>query len=292
MVVNPRTDVNVTNNLTVTANFVATGPGPLPAPWTTNKIGTIAANVSATYGSGTFNVTGGGANISGKNDNLWFVNQPWSGDVTIIARVAGDQNTGSAAKAGVMIRETIATGSRSVFMGLTPASGAQWVRRSTTGGTGSTTTDAGVAAPYWVGLTRSGSTFTGYISTDGANWAQVASANVTMAASVNLGLAVCSGSGSTTNLSVFDNVSVTNNVLSPPSQVATLPPTIGPFTLDDGTVSFSVTGDPNSTWLLLESTNAVTWTPLQTITINGDTVQQSEADDRRSVRLFRLQSSP
>lgn len=290
LTLNPRTDANVTNDLTVTANFVAVESGALPVPWTTNKIGTVTANVSATYTSGTFNVTGGGANISGKNDNLWFVNQPWSGDVTLTARVASQQNTGSAAKAGVMIRESTATGSRSVFMGLTPTSGAQWVRRSNTGGSSSTTTSAGKTAPYWVRLTRSGNTFTGYISTNGTSWVQVASASISMAGSYGLGLAVCSGSSSTTNLSVFDSVSVTNTVMAGAPLVAPSRPTIGPLTLGNEMVSFSITNETNSTWLLQDSTNGVTWTPLQTITINDGAVQHSEADDRRALRLFRLQS--
>jgi regulation of enolase protein 1 (concanavalin A-like superfamily) len=275
----------------VTANFVVLTD--LPAPWTTNQIGTITAAVSATHSSGTFTVVGGGANISGKNDNLWFVNQPFSSNATITVRVVSEQNTGTAAKAGVMMRESTATDSRSVFMGLTPPSGAQWVRRSTTGGNSSTTTSAGPAAPYWVRLTRNGNAFTGYISTNGAAWTQVASASIGMNTSYSLGLAVCSGGSGSTNLSVFDNVTVTNGVIAatPPS---TPPPpaTISSLTLSPDQVSFSVTGEADSVWLLQESTDLIHWTPVQSVSLIDGTIQHNEADAAQPRRFFRFIWAP
>jgi regulation of enolase protein 1 (concanavalin A-like superfamily) len=290
---NPRTDSNVTNNITVTANFLADWP----APWTTNMIGATTVPVSATYSNGTFIVTGAGANIAGKSDNLWFVNQPWSGNLTLTARLASQQNTGSAAKAGVMIRESTNAGARSVFMGLTPTNGAQWVRRSTTGGASSTTTASGFAAPYWVRLTRTNNTFTGYISADGVSWTSVASASISMAASCSVGLAVCSGSSSTTNLSVFDSVNVTNTVTT--SMVMTSSPSsgspvaaFGPLTLEPDVVSFQATGDTNTIWQLEDSADAVTWTPLQTFTLIGGSIHHSEADSRQNMRLLRLRGNP
>ncbi|MES2924686.1 MAG: Calx-beta domain-containing protein [Verrucomicrobiota bacterium] len=290
---NPRTDAKVTANLTVTANFTATGPGPLLPPWTAGKIGSVTAEVDATHLNGTFNVTGGGAGISGKNDNFYFASQPWSGDGTITARVVSLQNTGSAAKAGVMIRESTATGSRSVFVGLTPASGVQWVRRSSTGGNSSTTTSTGKTAPYWVRLTRTGNTFTSYISPTGIVWIQLASANISMNANYSLGLATCSGASGTPNASVFDNVSVSNTATGPAASIPpTSLPTLGALTLEEDTVSFAGTGDPGSTWLLQESTDFVNWTPLQTITLIDGSIQHSEADDRLQQRFFRLQASP
>ncbi|MES2919982.1 MAG: LamG-like jellyroll fold domain-containing protein [Verrucomicrobiota bacterium] len=294
---NPRTDTNVTASLTVTANFTATGPGPLPEAWTTGTVGTVSAAVGATYSNGTYNVTGGGTNISGKNDSFYFASQPWSGDGTLTARVVSLQNTGSAAKAGVMIRESTATGSRSVFIGLTPTNGAQWVRRSNTGGNSSTTTSTGKAAPYWVRLSRSGNTFTSYISSNGLSWTQLASATISMANSYSLGLATCSGAGGTPNASVFDNVSVSNPAPAAPIEpaVSTAPaslPALGAFTLDEGTVSFAVTGDPNSKWLIQESTDFVNWKPLQTINLIDGSIQHNEADERGAKRFFRMQASP
>jgi regulation of enolase protein 1 (concanavalin A-like superfamily) len=292
---NPRTDTNVTANRTVTANFTATGPGPLPAPWTAGTIGSVGATVSATHLAGTYNVTGGGAGISGKNDNFYFVSQPWTGNGTITARVASLQNTGTAAKAGVMIRESSATGSRSVFMGLTPTAGAQWVRRSTTGGNSATTTSTGKTAPYWLRLTREGNTFTSYISANGTAWTQLASASISMSGSYSVGLAACSGASGTPVASVFDNVNV-SSTLPPPLVNPVFPdsplPKLEAVTLGDGTIGFNVTGESGGNWILQESTDAVNWTPLQTFTLPASGLQHSEADERGATRFFRLRSNP
>ncbi|MCW1923070.1 tandem-95 repeat protein [Luteolibacter arcticus] len=292
---NPRTDSNVTANLTVTANFTATVPGPIPAQWTAAKTGTVSATTSSTYLNGTFHVTGGGSRISNTSDNFYFVSQPWSGTGTLTARVVSLQNTGSAARAGVMMRESSASGSRSVFIGLTPANSAQWVRRSNTGGNSSATTSSGKAAPYWVRLTREGNTFTSYISANGTTWTQLASANISMSGNYSLGMAACSGASGTTVASVFDNVSVSSTLPSPPVNPVfsgdPLPKLEG-FTLEDGTVDFNITGEAAGIWTLEESTDFVTWSPLQTMTLEAGGLQHSEADERGAKRFLRLQSSP
>lgn len=282
---NPRTDANVTSNVNVTAYF-ANG---LPAPWVTNKIGTVAAATSASYANGAFTVAGAGANISGRSDNFWFVSQSWTGDGTITARLVSEQNTGSAALAGVMLRESTASGARSVFMGLNPNGSAQWVRRTKTGNNSSSTTVSGPTAPYWVRLTRSNNTLAGYLSSDGATWTQVASVTFSLNTSCSGGMAVCSGSSTTLNTSVFDSVSVTNAVLTPAAQVLPLAPAeLGPITFDADTARFTVSGATNSVWQLQESSDGVTWSTLQSLTLIDGAVQQSEADDARPMRLFRL----
>ena len=96
-----------------------------------------------------------------------------TGDGSITARVVSQTNTNAWAKAGVMFRETLATGSTNAFVPLTPANGVVFQGRPTTGGS-STTFNYGplVAAPYWVRLVRAGSTFTASISPDGTTWSR------------------------------------------------------------------------------------------------------------------------
>ena len=88
----------------------------------------------------------------------------------MIARVTSVQNIDPWSKAGVMIRESLATNAANAFIAVTPGNGVTWQYRSSTGGS---TTDnnatGGLSAPYWVKLVRSGNTFTGYRSPDGAN---------------------------------------------------------------------------------------------------------------------------
>ena len=67
------------------------------------------------------------------------------------------------------------------------------------------------AAPYWIKVTRSGSTFSSYASVDGVNWVQVATTKtITMGTNVYIGLAVTSGSTTALTSAKFDNVSITN----------------------------------------------------------------------------------
>lgn len=289
---NPRTDSNVTNNITVTANF-ALNSGPLPPPWTTNKIGTITAAVNATVSGGTYSITGGGSGISGKNDNFWYVCQPCTNDVAITARVVSQQSASSSAQAGVMIRETLATGSRHAFIGLNPVNGANYIRRSNASGNSSTTTVAGRAVPYWVQLVRSGNTFTGSISSNGVNWVLVSSATVNLSPNAQAGFAVSSGSSSTTNLVVFDNVSVSGGIQSP---VVTNPvpagsATFAGFSREVEASRMTVNGSTGDVWTLETSSDLTTWVPLQTVTvINGQAVIEEGDPGAQPEMFFRVRS--
>ena len=291
---NPRTDSNVTSNLSVTAIFVSVFTDALPAPWTTNAVGNFTAATSATYSNGVFTIAGAGTNISGTNDNFWFVNQPFTNHATLVARIVSQDGTNASARAGVMMRENFGAGSRSVFVGLTPAAEAQWVRRTTFGDNSSITTVAGKSVPYWVRLSRSTNTFTGYISRDGATWLQVASVSIGANTNYALGLAVCSGSGSALNVSIFDNVLVTNSTSygSTPTTTPTNPALIGALNLSVDSVSFTITGETNSVWQLEESTNLFNWTPLQSVGFAEGILQQQEADDARPQRFLRLHWIP
>jgi len=63
--------------------------------------------------------------------------------------------------------------------------------------------------PYWMKVTRSGSTFSSYASLDGVTWVQLgASQSISMAQSVYVGLAANSGSNSALATATFDNVSI------------------------------------------------------------------------------------
>jgi predicted esterase len=135
-----------------TLNITVTG---LPLPWVTGDIGTGMLAGSATYSAGTFTQAGSGT-ISGKSDLLRYAYQTLSGDGEIIARVSVLQDTGNSSRVGVMIRDTLATNSRQVFMGLASTGDYRWVRRTSTGGNASTTNSStgtvpntGCASPGW-----------------------------------------------------------------------------------------------------------------------------------------------
>jgi hypothetical protein len=183
---------------------------PLPNSWLDQDVGSVGVAGSASYTSGTFTVNGAGTQIYGTADAFHFVYQPLLGDGTIVARLVSLQGGSGYVSAGVMIREALSPDS-------TNAKTADWAAygsiyfdvRTTTGGSTSEPGHVTVTLPYWVKLTRSGSTFTSYTSSDGANWVQLAtSQTITMGQNVYVGLAVTSGSASALATATFDNVSV------------------------------------------------------------------------------------
>ena len=183
-------------------------PGSLPSPWVAADIGAVSAPGGASASSGVFTVEGSGEDIWDTADEFHYVYQTASGDCEIRARVTAVENTDSWAKAGVMIRETLNANSTHATAVVTPGSGVSFQRRSSTGGSSAHTTTSGLAAPYWIRVTRSGNTFTAYRSTDGSNWTTIGSENITMSSSVYIGLAVTSHNDGTLCTAVFDNLTV------------------------------------------------------------------------------------
>jgi hypothetical protein len=139
---------------------------------------------TTTFNSGTFFQAGSGV-IGGTADKLRFTYQTITGDGEIIARISALQNTGNSSRVGVMFRDTLASNSKQIFMGLTGSGAYRWTRRTATGG-------SGTIPSTWVRLVRSGST-----------------TGTTFASNCYIGLAVGSGGDTTLNTSQFSNLSVT-----------------------------------------------------------------------------------
>jgi hypothetical protein len=156
-----------------------------------------------------FTVDASGADIEGGADQFRFVYQPLTGDGTIVARVVSIENTDPWAKAGVMVRDTLADNSKNALTALTPGNGVVFQRRETTGGSTLSTHGPLVSAPYWVKIVRSGITLTGYYSSDGNAWTLLDLHTITMGPTVFVGLALTSHDNSELNTSLFDNVTVT-----------------------------------------------------------------------------------
>ena len=186
-------------------SVVVTG---LPAPWQTADIGSVAVAGSASMSNGLYTVQGAG-NISGTADSFRFVYQPLSGDGEIRVRLNSLGNTGTSGRIGVMIRESLTSGSRYAWMGISPDGTFRWQRRDNTGGsTSSRTSTIGTPPNAWTRLVRTGNALYAYNSTNGTNWTQVSSRSITMATNIYVGLAVASGSSNTLNRATFTNVTV------------------------------------------------------------------------------------
>jgi regulation of enolase protein 1 (concanavalin A-like superfamily) len=184
-------------------------PPSLPAGWTSQDIGGVAAVGSATATAGVFTVRGSGADIWGSADEFHYAYQPMDGDGEIVARVATLQNVDVWTKSGVMMRETLTAGSRHAAMFVSPGKGLAFQRRAATGGATSHTSGGPGTAPRWVRLVRSGDVFSAYVSTDGAAWTLVGTDTIPMAAAIYVGLPLTSHRDGTVATASIDNVTVT-----------------------------------------------------------------------------------
>ncbi|QJE98937.1 cadherin domain-containing protein [Luteolibacter luteus] len=184
-----------------------TGPD-LPLPWSDSQIGSGEVTGSSVHGNGEFDVSGAGE-LAGRSDSFQFVWQPLGGNGSITARVASVSASGSLSRAGVMIRDTLASNSRHVFLGVTEEGGFRWIRRTGFNGNTSTNSSGSAAFPNaWVRLTRNGSVITAYKSMDGEAWTPIGSLTADFPETCYFGLAVASGSQSLLHQAHFSNVSI------------------------------------------------------------------------------------
>lgn len=200
--------------------------------FTSTDIGTVSQPGSLVYNTGTgiYTLRGAGADIYHTADAFHFASRALVGDGEIRARVTSQSNTAEWAKAGVMIREGSAPGSRHAMMFTTPVetgNGYEFIWRGTTNG--STSYAPGpvinLAPNNWLRLTRSGDVIAGYASSNGVNWTFVKTISLAgLPGSVGAGLAISSANNAVLGTATFDNVAVTPfplpwqsaNVGSPP----------------------------------------------------------------------------
>ena len=179
----------------------------LSGAWTSADIGNITIPGSNREAGEVYTVEGAG-NINGTADGLRFMYQSLSGDGSITVAINAVGNTGSEARIGVMIRESLAPGARYAFMGISPDGLFRWQTRSATSGNITSRTARGGSPQTWIRLVRTGSKLEGYRSADGVKWSRMASANLPMAANISIGLAVASGSADTVNTATFSSPTV------------------------------------------------------------------------------------
>ncbi|MGA2564679.1 MAG: PQQ-dependent sugar dehydrogenase [Steroidobacteraceae bacterium] len=186
-------------------------------------IGAVGAAGSYSLSGGVYTVNGSGADIWGSTDAFQFVEEGLSGNGSITARVVSQTNTSPWAKAGVMIRETLATGATDAFVAITPSNGVVYqVRSSTGGGSSDITYGPIVSTPYWVRLVRAGNVFTAYLSPNGSTWTSLGQTTITMASSAYVGLAVSSHDAGVLSTALFDNVTIVSaSSTTPPPSVPT-----------------------------------------------------------------------
>ncbi|MEY4939371.1 MAG: hypothetical protein RIQ93_1106 [Verrucomicrobiota bacterium] len=183
----------------------ATTPdGPPTVSWFHADVGAVGVAGSDDASGNTITVRGSGSDVWENSDAFRFVYREVTGDCTVETQVSSITNTHAWAKAGVMIRDSLAANARNAFAFITPTSGvAAQLRQLTGGATISQSGIWGTAAPHWVRLVRAGSHIVAYQSPNGATWTQIAAFDVALNTNVYVGFAVTSHNNTALNTAVL-----------------------------------------------------------------------------------------
>ncbi|MFN7931356.1 MAG: PQQ-dependent sugar dehydrogenase [Blastocatellia bacterium] len=191
-------------------------PAPLPVPWVSKDVGTVGKAGSASVTNGVFTIKGSGDTIGDSVDSFQYVYQTLSGDGEIKARVTSVQNTAANAKAGVMIRESLAANARYLMVRYRQDNHTALIYRSSTGGNTNISDADAQQFQRWVRLVRRGNQFSSYQSADGVNWKLITTLTLNLPTDLLFGLAVTAANNATLCTATVDNVAVTKAVTPPP----------------------------------------------------------------------------
>ena len=169
--------------------------------------------------AGTYTMTARSDNISDPADSFHYVYKQLSGTGSIVVKVQSVTETSTSAKAGVMIRETLAPDSKYAMVFSRPDGGIRFRRRAETAGDSLNSVDNNLAVPHWVKLQRDAAgLLTASHSVDGINFVPLddaslgSSSAIQMSTIVYVGLALSSNNPEETCTAVFSDVSTTGTV--------------------------------------------------------------------------------
>ena len=148
----------------------------------------------------TFEVTTGGSDVGGTNDFFHFISQQVVSNFDMSVLVERLDQVDAESKAGLMAREFMTRGSRTLQTYVTPTGGSNEVIASVRAATNGTTTSAGfqAGAPApanvnpWLRLTRTNNLFTSYYSSNGVDWTVSGVTTQAFAATLNIGMMTAS----------------------------------------------------------------------------------------------------
>jgi regulation of enolase protein 1 (concanavalin A-like superfamily) len=182
----------------------------LPEGWTAGDVGAVGAEGSASMDeSGRLRVRGSGADVWGNADEFAWVHQAVTGDFEASVKVWSVEHVDVWTKAGLMLREGTAAGSRHASIFVTPSTtkGIAFQRRPTTNGTSVHTAGPAATAPQWIRLRRTGNVVSAYTSASGLRdqWTLVGRQTFTgLSNTVEVGVAVSSHRDGVLAEAVFD----------------------------------------------------------------------------------------
>lgn len=191
---------------------VAVVVAPGETPWSAQDIGITGTNAtgSVDFRAGWAQNQGAGSSITGTSDSFHFNHTELAGDGEIVARYEGTDGFFSSARTGLMLRDGTAANAR--YAGLTfqgTAGNLAWTRRTSAGGSVSTTTVSLPPGPRWLRLARAGNAFSAWHSVDGVDWTQAGTTlTLSLPATLRAGIATTSGNTTRPARGLFSGIQV------------------------------------------------------------------------------------
>jgi regulation of enolase protein 1 (concanavalin A-like superfamily) len=184
-------------------------------PWLSSDIGDAAIPGSFTRVNNTFKIVASGSDIWNSYDGFRYAYQYVSGDCEMYTKVESLEGNNEWAKAGLMIRETLAGSSKCAFVIISNKNGATYHQRfSANSGMEGGEKKTEIKAPYWVKIVRKGNSISYYVSSNGAKWDVLFTLDVPMTKDVYIGFAVTSHNNSEQAKAVFSNYKMTGKTVN------------------------------------------------------------------------------
>ena len=180
-----------------------------PPPFTNVDIGPVGLAGDAFDSEGIWTIQASGAATDPNSDECHFVYLPANGDCDITARIDSLTEPNQLARVGVMIRETLSAGAKSVSVSMANTT-SFFQYRQTTDQNAVIIQGAG-QLPRWIRLVRIGNELTAYESQDGLVWDEpIQTVTVEMTPDVYIGLAATSYDNSQLTTAVVTETSINN----------------------------------------------------------------------------------
>jgi len=169
---------------------------------------------------GAITMSAAGTDIWNTADQCRYAWKRLTGNGAIVARVESVGNTDPWAKAGVMIRESLAAGARFAAVYLTPGHGVRFQARAMTGlaatsdSSVATPAQAALPAPIWIKIERTGHEFKAFYSAEGKVWTAMSwnPQTVDMAGTIYIGVALTSHNAAALCTAQFADIAATGGI--------------------------------------------------------------------------------
>lgn len=188
-------------------SLVGAGSGAmLAAGWVSEDIGWVAHVGETVRWRGAWKVRSSATNALGVADACQFFFKATGDRSELVGRVTGLQRAEPWARAGLMIRESMAPGARHVFLSVTPSRGGVISWRERYSDEAQVSLDSAMGTGWWLKLKRDGNQFTALKSRTGLKWTLVDRWAMPMAKECYVGLAVTGNQRGVRAEAIFDGV--------------------------------------------------------------------------------------